>query len=203
MNSYWVLIAMFGLMGIGNTVYHPADYALLSRHVSPERVSQAYSIHTFAGLAGGAAAPGTLLLMHSQFGWRGAFMGAAILGFVVAVVLLFQRDEAPAQPGCQAARRRAAAPTRAGGCCCRAPILINFVFFMLLSLTNFGLHELLGGRARRAARHLAGHRQHRAAEQSGARRDRRAGRRLDRRAHRAGTPWSPPRACWSPRWPAC
>ena len=27
-NSYWVLVAMFGLMGIGNTVYHPANYAL-------------------------------------------------------------------------------------------------------------------------------------------------------------------------------
>ena len=89
---------MFGLMGIGNTVYHPADYALLSRHVSAERVSQAYSIHTFAGLAGGAIAPATLLLMHSQFGWRGAFMGAAVLGVLVAVVLLIQRDEAPARP---------------------------------------------------------------------------------------------------------
>ena len=29
-NSYWVLILAFGLIGLGNTVYHPADYALLS-----------------------------------------------------------------------------------------------------------------------------------------------------------------------------
>ena len=137
-DSYWVLIAMFGLMGVGNTVYHPADYALLSRHVSEERVSQAYSIHTFAGLAGGAAAPASLLLMHSQFGWRGAFMGAAIFGAIVAAVLLMQRDEAPARPA--AKPRAGAAPADTSWrLLLSAPILINFVFFMLLSLTNFGI----------------------------------------------------------------
>ena len=57
-NSFWVLVAMFALVGLGNTVYHPADYALLSRHVAAERVGQAYSIHTFAGMLGSAAAPG-------------------------------------------------------------------------------------------------------------------------------------------------
>ena len=97
-NSYWWLVVMFGVMGIGNTVYHPADYALLSRHVAPERVSQAYSVHTFAGLLGGAAAPGSVLFMHSLFGWRGALLGAAILGFVVSIALLFQRDVAAGRP---------------------------------------------------------------------------------------------------------
>ena len=139
-NSYWVLIAMFGLMGLGNTVYHPADYALLSRSIATERISQAYSIHTFAGLAGGAAAPGSLLLLHSHFGWRGALMGAAIFGAVVAVVLLFQRDDAPPPA---AARQRGAGPAAdtSWRLLLTAPILMNFVFFMLLSATNFGLQN--------------------------------------------------------------
>jgi MFS transporter, FSR family, fosmidomycin resistance protein len=137
-NSYWVLVAMFALMGVGNTVYHPANYAMLSRHVSAERVSHAYSIHTFAGLAGGAAAPGSLLLMHSYFGWRGAFMGAAILGFIVAAVLLYQRDEMPERPAVKP-RDGAPAADTSWRLLLSAPILINFVFFMLLSMTNFGL----------------------------------------------------------------
>ena len=137
-NSYWVLVAMFGLMGLGNTVYHPADYALLSRHVSAERVGQAYSIHTFAGLAGGAIAPASILMLHSYFGWRGAFMGAAMLGLLVAVALLAQRDEAPERP---AAKPRDNAPSAdtSWRLLLSTPILINFVFFMLLSLTNFGI----------------------------------------------------------------
>ncbi len=137
-DSYWVLIAMFGLMGIGNTVFHPADYALLSRYVSAQRASQAYSIHTFAGLAGGAAAPATLLLMYGSFGWRGAFMGSAILGFVVAMVLLLQRDEAPVKPVAKP-RPDAPPPDTSWRLLLSMPILINFAFFTLLALTNFGL----------------------------------------------------------------
>src|ERR1700742_573282 len=68
-NSYWVLIAAFGLIGLGNTVYHPADYALLSRHVAPPRMSQAYSVHTFAGMLGMAVAPAAVLFMHNQYGF--------------------------------------------------------------------------------------------------------------------------------------
>src|SRR5579884_3212591 len=55
-HSFWLLIAMFALAGVGNTVYHPADYALLSHHVPGDRIGQAFSIHTFAGILGSAAA---------------------------------------------------------------------------------------------------------------------------------------------------
>ncbi len=79
-NSFWVMVAMFALVGVGNTVYHPADYALLSQHVPSDRIGQAFSVHTFAGMLGSAVAPASLLIMQSQWGWRGAFIGAAVLG---------------------------------------------------------------------------------------------------------------------------
>src|SRR5262249_18037102 len=67
-HSYWMMVVMFAVMGIGNTVFHPADYALLSRHVAPHRISQAYSSHGFAGMMGSAIAPGSVLLMYGLFG---------------------------------------------------------------------------------------------------------------------------------------
>ena len=76
-DSFWVMVAMFALAGIGNTVYHPADYALLSQHVPSDRIGQAFSVHTFAGMLGSAVAPASLLVMQSSWGWRGAFIGAA------------------------------------------------------------------------------------------------------------------------------
>ncbi len=147
-NSYWVLVAMFALMGVGNTVYHPADYALMSRHVAPERASQAYSIHTFAGLLGGAAAPGSLLFMQSQFGWRGALFGAAILGLVVAIVLLFQRDPPDANAPDKARAAAAKGKTAGGGdgswrVLLSPPVLTSLVFFMFLAFHNFGLQGFL------------------------------------------------------------
>ena len=79
--------------GLGNTAYHPADYSLLSHHAPPARLGQIFSFHTFAGILGAAVAPATLLAMQSRFGWRGAYIGAAILGFAVLAFLIAQRPE--------------------------------------------------------------------------------------------------------------
>jgi MFS family permease len=75
-DSYWVFVAMYGVAGLGNTVYHPADYSLLSQHTPPNRLSQIFSYHTFSGMLGGAIAPVSLLYMQGLFGWRGAYLGA-------------------------------------------------------------------------------------------------------------------------------
>jgi MFS family permease len=138
-NSYWVLVAMFGLIGVGNTVYHPADYALLSHRVAPERASQAYSVHTFAGMLGSAAAPMSVLFMHSLFGWRGAFFGAALLGIVAAAILFMHRGTPP--------ESHAGKPPKSAGVDASwrllfsAPILMSLLFFMLLSFANGGLQN--------------------------------------------------------------
>src|ERR1700747_2920878 len=41
-DSYWVFIAMYGVAGLGNTVFHPSDYSLLSNHAPPERLSHVF-----------------------------------------------------------------------------------------------------------------------------------------------------------------
>src|SRR3954452_20662867 len=133
-DSYWVLIAAFGLVGLGNTVYHPADYALLSRHVAPERMSQAYSVHTFAGMLGSAAAPTAVLLMHGPYGWRGAFVGAAALGAVAALVLLFTPGgDAPPMTSKPAAPDAGPTDWRL---LMTAPILVNFLFFLIYAFAS-------------------------------------------------------------------
>src|SRR5262247_4380652 len=94
-NSFWVFVAMFAVAGIANTVYHPANYAILSQHIPPARAGRVFSFHTFSGMLGNAIAPPTLLFMQSYVGWRGAFLGAAALGLVAAAVLLFTREPQP------------------------------------------------------------------------------------------------------------
>jgi FSR family fosmidomycin resistance protein-like MFS transporter len=138
-HSYWVLVAMFGVIGLGNTVYHPADYALLSRYVAPERTSQAYSVHTFSGMLGSAAAPAAVLVLHGLFGWRGAFLGAAMLGAIAALILLFQPDGEP-HPVAARSRDAGSAPTD-WRLLMTAPILMNFVFFLLYAFGSFGLQN--------------------------------------------------------------
>src|SRR5712671_7416828 len=54
--SYSWLIASAALLGLANSVYHPADYAILSARMDEARMGRAFSIHTFAGYLGGAVA---------------------------------------------------------------------------------------------------------------------------------------------------
>src|SRR4051812_33250048 len=137
-NSYWVLIAAFGLVGLGNTVYHPADYALLSRHVAPARISQAYSVHTFAGMLGSAAAPAAVLLMHGAYGWRGAFLGAAALGLLAAFVLVFTPGGEAHPPAGKPAAETGPTDWRL---LLTAPILVNFLFFLIYAFASTGLQN--------------------------------------------------------------
>lgn len=139
-DSFWLLLAMFTLGGVANAVYHPADYALLSNEVSDARVARAYSFHTFAGLLGSAVAPATLLLMQSHWGWRGAFLGAAALGIAVAPLVLMQPRETSLR---RAAARRADGTADPAGwqLLLSAPILLNFVTFILLAMINAGLQN--------------------------------------------------------------
>jgi len=138
-DSFWVMVAMFAVAGIGNAVYHPADYALLSHAVPAERVGQAYSIHTFAGMLGSAVAPASLLIMQSLWGWRGAFIGAGALGFVVAALLLAIREDS----GTTAKTTRTEQPKNLQGwrLLMTPAILLNLGFFVLLAVMSAGVYN--------------------------------------------------------------
>ena len=140
-DSFWVMIAMFGIAGMGNTVYHPANYALLSQHVPSDRIGQAFSLHTFAGMLGSAVAPASLLMMQSSsWGWRGAFIGAGVLGFAVALLLLLVRDGATITAN--AGTRPASDSSEPGWrLLLSAPILLNLAFFILLAMMSGGLYN--------------------------------------------------------------
>jgi FSR family fosmidomycin resistance protein-like MFS transporter len=139
--SFWFLVAMFAVAGLGNTVYHPADYSILSHHVAPQRMGQAYSIHSFAGMLGSAVAPPALLVLQDMVGWRGAFMAAALLGILAAVVMTLQRD-ALAGP---IARARARAPEETSGAGWKLlfspPLLRNLAFFVMLAISAGGIQN--------------------------------------------------------------
>jgi MFS family permease len=143
-DSYWVFIAMYGVAGFGNTAYHPADYSLLSHHSPPERLSQVFSFHTFAGMLGSAIAPVTLLTMQTYFGWRGAYLGAALLGFVVFAALIAQPEPIAAL---RPAGKSSKGASQAGGTGWRLllspAILLNLAFFTLTAIMGNGLNTYL------------------------------------------------------------
>lgn len=95
--GYSMLIAVATLAGLGNCVFHPADFTVLNHRVSPQRLSHAFSVHGLSGNLGWAAAPLFMTGLADAYGWRLAALGAALLA-VLALCLLFWRRAALANP---------------------------------------------------------------------------------------------------------
>ena len=75
----WLLVVAV-LAGLANSVYHPADYSILSHTMSPSRMGRAFSIHTFAGHIGFAVAPPILILTATKISLEAAFLVTGIIG---------------------------------------------------------------------------------------------------------------------------
>lgn len=145
--AYWALILGYALLGVANTVYHPADYAILSHGVSAPRMAQAYSIHTFLGMAGQAIAPAFMLAMASFFdNWRSGFLAIAVITYAVAAVLLLQKDALSDRHLARrddGTRKDASAIERESRwkILTSGPIVRSFVFFALLTLTGSAMQN--------------------------------------------------------------
>ena len=143
--SYASLIACAVLLGLANSVYHPADYAILAEHMDEARMGRAFSIHTFAGYLGGAVAPAIVAALVTVSGGTGALIASGAIAVLVALLLVVMNiPDAGAhktKPGNENAPRQAVI----------TPALITLTaLFMLLSLSvaginNFGVVALMSG----------------------------------------------------------
>ena len=76
------LFPIVALMGVGNGVFHPADFAILNASVAPRRLGHAYSTHGIGGNLGYALAPVVSFALGAAFGWRIALAGMGVIGLV-------------------------------------------------------------------------------------------------------------------------
>jgi MFS family permease len=133
--SYWMLLPVALLAGLGNSVFHPADYSILNGSVHPRRIGRGYSVHSISGNLGWAVAPTVVFGLTAHFGWRAAVMTAGGLGLVMVAVLATQR----------AALGAAHHDTRGRGAVAEArlllsaPILSAFAYFALIATALIGV----------------------------------------------------------------
>jgi len=146
--TYPFLVAAFMIAGAGNSVFHPADMAILNARIAPVRLGHAFSMHAVSGNLGWVAAPAFSVAIATAFGWRMAMIAAGGIG--LAVALLIALHPALGDAGHRAAApRHAAAPgassqVRKGlGSDLRLlislPVLTCFSFFVFSSMTTVGM----------------------------------------------------------------
>ena len=87
----WGLYLAAFVAGLGNSVFHPADYALLNHRVSQARLGHAFSMHGLSGNLGWALGPVLMTATATAFGWRAAGLVAALLGGASLASLWWKR----------------------------------------------------------------------------------------------------------------
>lgn len=98
--NYWAMALVAVVAGMGNGVFHPADYTLLNRKVSPTRLGHGYSLHGITGSLGWALGPVVVVPLALAFHWRVALAAAGCVALAVLVVLWINRATL-ALPGLQ------------------------------------------------------------------------------------------------------
>ena len=141
--SYAMLALGAALGGIGNSVFHPADFAILNARVSTARLGYAFSAHGVVGYIGYAVAPVFGVSIGAAFGWQSALLTGAALGIGLLALLFFNSRhlQIAGQP------RKASIGSEAR-VLFAAPVILCFVYFTvfaagLTGLQSFGISAMV------------------------------------------------------------
>jgi MFS transporter, FSR family, fosmidomycin resistance protein len=139
--AYWQVVGLALLSGAGNSVIHPADYAILSGSVGRARLGRSFAFHTFAGNVGFAAAPPATAALTLAFGWRGALLFVGLLRLPLVLMIIWQSrilvDRA------QRPRDRAQPPTAGAKLLLSRSVMMFFAFFMVSAMAGAGIQSWL------------------------------------------------------------
>src|SRR5437868_4477457 len=139
--AYWQIIALALLSGVGSSVFHPADYAILSGSIDPSRLGRSFAFHTFTGNIGFAAAPPATAALALLLGWRGALIFVGLLGLPVVLTIIWQSRILVDQR--HRSRGRTELATSGAGLLLSRSVLMFFAFFMVSSMAGAGIQSWL------------------------------------------------------------
>lgn len=92
-NSYAQLMLAAIFAGLGNAPFHPVDFTILNKRLSPQRLGHGFSVHGLSGNLGWAAAPVFMAGITSATGsWRIACLCGAALAAIILTVMVINRD---------------------------------------------------------------------------------------------------------------
>lgn len=138
-HSFVAFATIAAIAGLGNSVFHPADFALLNASVNPGRLGRAFSIHGVGGSLGWAAAP-VMYFLDGMFGWVGAALIGAMPGFVLSVLVWTQREAlVDHRVKARTAAARHGAPTL--GLFLQPAILLCLAYFALIAANTVGIQQ--------------------------------------------------------------
>jgi FSR family fosmidomycin resistance protein-like MFS transporter len=139
--AYWQILVLATLSGIGNSVIHPTDYAILAGSINRHRMGRAFALHTFNGNLGNVCAPPITAALVLLLGWRHTLLAYGLVGVPLVLTILWQSGILREQARDIEIKRR---PAFSGGAFLLTPtMLLFFGFFLLSAMATSGMQAWL------------------------------------------------------------
>lgn len=144
-DAYWVLLVLAVLAGLGHSVFHPTDYAILMSSVDESRIGRAFSVHTAAGNVGSLIAPIAVVAIAATWGWKNAILSVALLGAVAGLALLLQSGSLQDHAGRKKEKGEKEKVSVAEGLrlLIKPQMLILYMFFVITAMATVGLNNFI------------------------------------------------------------
>jgi FSR family fosmidomycin resistance protein-like MFS transporter len=139
-HSFVAFAAIAVIAGMGNCVFHPADFALLNASIDKSRLGRAFSVHGVGGSLGWAAAP-VMYFLDSMFGWVGAALIGAVPGLLLSVLVWTHRTELVDHRVKSHAAGAQHGSTSMLSLFVQPAILLCLVYFALLAANTVGIQQ--------------------------------------------------------------
>ena len=142
-DSYPLMLLLAFIAGIGNSVFHPADFSILNGSVDSSRMGRAFSVHHFGGYFGYASAPFLMLALGTEIGWRESVLLVGSLGLAVTILLWVNR---PCLRDCGIDKGIRPEPIKNEiKALARPSFVMAFLFFAFMAMGSVGLMTLGAG----------------------------------------------------------
>jgi len=137
-HSFAQFAAIAVLGGLGNSVFHPADFAILNASVDSRRLGRAFSIHGLGGSLGWAGGP-AMFFLDSAVGDVPAALIGAVPGLVLAALVWGHRTDLVDHR--IKARASTAAQPSSWSLFLQPTILLCLAFFALVAANTVGIQQ--------------------------------------------------------------
>ncbi len=139
--TYAGLLAAAVVAGLGNSIFHPADFTILNRRVSNTRLGHAFSVHGLTGNLGWAAGSVVMAGVAAASTWRSAALVAALIGLAVFALLVLRRSALndTAEAAVVSGEARKAAPAARSLAFLRSSAVWLCFAFFLITTAAFGV----------------------------------------------------------------
>lgn len=139
--SFWQVLLFSLLSGVGNSVIHPTDYAILSASIDRSQMGRSFALHTFSGNLGAVFAPPAVAALSVILGWRSTLVVLGLLGIPLVLAIFWQSAFLREQRSHHLAHKPAV--LSGGSLLFSRPMLLFFGFFLLTAMATSGIQSWL------------------------------------------------------------